>query len=126
MPSSVHYDIVIRGALLVDGSGTPGRAGDLAVQNGAIARIEPAGTIPAAQGRTVIEAKGQALAPGFIDAHTHDDRVVIDRPDMPFKISQGVTTVVVGNCGISLAPLALNDVPPSPLNLLGPRGAFEF
>ena len=48
-----------------------------------------------------------ALAPGFIDAHTHDDRAVIEQPEMTFKISQGVTSVVVGNCGISLSPLTL-------------------
>ena len=67
-----------------------------------------------------------ALAPGFIDAHTHDDRAVIDQPDMTFKISQGVTSVVIGNCGISLSPLTLEGAPPPPLNLLGGRSAFEF
>ena len=126
MPNAIQYDLLIRNALLIDGTGTPARAGELAVQSGTIARIEPAGTMAASRGRVVIEADGLALAPGFIDAHTHDDRVVIDRPDMPFKISQGVTTVVVGNCGISASPLTLNGPPPPPLNLLGPRGAFEF
>ena len=58
------------------------------------------------------------VAPGFIDVHTHDDQIVLAAPDMLPKISQGVTTVVVGNCGISLAPLVRPDVPP-PLNLLG-------
>ncbi|HEY1719831.1 MAG TPA: D-aminoacylase [Magnetospirillaceae bacterium] len=127
MPSPVFYEILIRNALLLDGTGAAGHPGDLAVHGGSIARIEPAGTIPPSHSHAVIEADGLALAPGFIDAHTHDDRVVIDRPDMPFKISQGVTTVVVGNCGISLAPLTLNGAsPPPPLNLLGPREAFEF
>jgi N-acyl-D-aspartate/D-glutamate deacylase len=126
MPSPIHYEILIRNALLLDGTGAPGRPGDLAVQGGQIARIEAAGAIPAAQGRTVIEAEGKALAPGFIDAHTHDDLVVVDRPEMPFKISQGVTTVVVGNCGISAAPLVLNDVPPPPINLLGRRESFQY
>ena len=58
----------------------------------------------AGSGEKKIDAAGLALAPGFIDAHTHDDRIVLDAPDMLPKISQGVTTVVAGNCGISLAP----------------------
>ncbi len=67
---------------------------------------------------TVIDASGLVVAPGFIDVHTHDDQIVLAAPTMLPKISQGVTTVVVGNCGISLAPLVHANVPP-PLNLLG-------
>ena len=119
MPSPTVYDLVIRNALILDGTGAPGQPGDLAVEGGTIARIEGAGTISAERARTVIEAEGMALAPGFIDAHTHDDRAVIDQPEMTFKISQGVTSVVVGNCGISLSPLTLEGAPPPPLNLLG-------
>jgi N-acyl-D-aspartate/D-glutamate deacylase len=126
MTGLATYDIVIRNALLLDGTGAAARTGDLAVARGTIARIEAAGTLDAASGRSVIEAEGLALAPGFIDAHTHDDRAVIDHPAMTFKISQGVTTVVTGNCGISLAPLMLDEAPPPPLNLLGTRNAFEF
>ena len=66
------------------------------------------------------------FCPGFIDVHTHDDRVCIDKPDMQPKISQGVTTVVVGNCGLSLAPLICNTNPVEPLNLLGGKTEFEF
>jgi N-acyl-D-aspartate/D-glutamate deacylase len=120
------YDIVVRNASLLDGAGAPARSGDLAVAGGMIARIEAAGTLSAASGRLVIEADGLALAPGFIDAHTHDDRAVIDNPAMEFKISQGVTSVVTGNCGISLSPVMLDGPPPPPLNLLGDRAAFEF
>jgi len=126
MPSPTVYDLVIRNALILDGTGAPGQPGDLAVEGGTIARIEGPGTISAERARTVIEAEGMALAPGFIDAHTHDDRAVIDQPEMTFKISQGVTSVVVGNCGISLSPLTLEGAPPPPLNLLGGRSAFEF
>lgn len=120
------YDLLFEDALLVDGSGAPPVRGDLAVENGRIARIAPAGAIPAAAARRLIPAAGQALAPGFIDTHTHDDRAVIDDPGMRCKISQGVTTVIVGNCGISLSPLRLAGPPPPPLNLLGGREAFAF
>ena len=65
------------------------------------------------------DLKGRALSPGFIDTHTHDDRIVLDAPDMLPKISQGVTTVVTGNCGISLAPVTFAGDPPAPMNLLG-------
>ncbi len=70
--------------------------------------------------------EGYAVAPGFIDAHTHDDRIVLDAPEMLPKISQGVSTVVVGNCGISLAPVTFEGEPPAPMNLLGDREAYEF
>jgi N-acyl-D-amino-acid deacylase len=53
----------------------------------------------------VLDVRGRIVAPGFIDVHTHDDQIVLSAPQMLPKISQGVTTVVVGNCGISLAPL---------------------
>src|SRR5262249_44254547 len=62
----------------------------------------------------------------FIDTHTHDDRIVIDAPDMLPKVSQGVTTVVTGNCGISIAPIAFFGEPPPPMNLLGGRAAYAF
>ena len=65
----------------------------------------------------VVDAKGQVVAPGFIDVHTHDDMAAIKTPEMTFKISQGVTTVVAGNCGISVAPFSAegNFPPPFPL-----------
>src|SRR6478609_10678882 len=62
---------------------------------------------------------GRALAPGFIDTHTHDDRALLSDPLMQCKISQGVTTVITGNCGISLAPLSIDRYPPPPLDIIG-------
>src|SRR5690606_9992544 len=70
-------------------------------------------------------AKGLVLAPGFIDSHTHDDGYLLAHPEMMPKVSQGITTVVTGNCGISLAPLVREQVP-QPLDLLGPIDLFRF
>jgi len=115
------HQTVIRNAAVIDGTGAARFAGDVAVDDGQIAAIAPPGTLP---GREVIDAGGCVLAPGFIDVHTHDDNAAIARPDMTPKLSQGVTTVIAGNCGASLAPL-VTDAPPPPLNLLGPAGAFR-
>jgi len=73
-----------------------------------------------------IDATGRIVAPGFIDVHTHDDRLLLSHPAMTPKLSQGVTTVVTGNCGISLAPLKSTDRPPPPLDLLGDRPWYRF
>ncbi|MGB7549620.1 MAG: D-aminoacylase [Terracidiphilus sp.] len=74
----------------------------------------------------VVDAEGLALAPGFIDVHTHDDTAVIRTPAMLAKLSQGVTTVIVGNCGISAAPVQLAGDPPDPMNLLGDAEVFCY
>jgi len=121
-----RYDHVFRNAILFDGSGAPPVQGELAVSGERIAALGSAGTVPAGAGRAEHDLGGKALAPGFIDAHTHDDRIVLDAPDMLPKISQGVTTVVTGNCGISLAPVTFAGDPPAPMNLLGGRTAYEF
>ena len=74
-----------------------------------------------------VDADGLALAPGFIDAHTHDDRAVLCGPAcMLCKMSQGVTTVVVGNCGISLSPVRMKSRPVPPLDLLGDESWFAY
>ncbi len=73
-----------------------------------------------------VDGAGRVLAPGFIDVHTHDDTNVIRTPDMLPKVSQGITTVIVGNCGISASPVTLRGDPPDPMNLLGPASAFGY
>jgi N-acyl-D-glutamate deacylase/N-acyl-D-amino-acid deacylase len=117
------YDLIIRDALLIDGSDTPGYRADVAVGDGRIQRI---GRLDRVSANEELNAAGRVLAPGFIDAHTHDDTVVIRRPDMLPKITQGVTTVIVGNCGISASPVTLAGDPPDPMNLLGPAEAFAY
>lgn len=96
---------------------------DVAVAAGRIVAI---GALDGWQAGSVIDAAGKVLSPGFIDAHTHDDTNVIRTPEMLPKLSQGVTTVVVGNCGISAAPVTLKGDPPDPMNLLGPSSAFCY
>jgi N-acyl-D-amino-acid deacylase len=108
-------DLIIRDALLIDGTGKPGMRGDLAVKDD---RIVALGDLSQTKCAREISAKGLALSPGFIDTHTHDDRALLSDPLMECKISQGVTTVITGNCGISLAPLALDRYPPPPLDLI--------
>jgi N-acyl-D-aspartate/D-glutamate deacylase len=93
-------DLVVRGAALYDGSGAPPRRADVAVRGD---RIEAVGDVPG-RGAREIDASGLALAPGFIDVHTHDDFAALIYPDMAFKARGGVTTCVVGNCGFGAAP----------------------
>jgi N-acyl-D-amino-acid deacylase len=109
-------DILIRQADVIDGSGTPRERLDVALQDGRICAIAPALKLKAS---TTVDARGLVLAPGFIDVHTHDDISVIRNPAMLPKLSQGVTTVIVGNCGISAAPVKLSGELPEPMNLLG-------
>jgi N-acyl-D-aspartate/D-glutamate deacylase len=94
-------DLLIRGGHVVDGSGAEGREADVAIGNGRIVAIEPRSTRAA---RRVIDARGQVVAPGFIDIHTHSDFTLPLNQRAESKIRQGVTLEVVGNCGFSVAP----------------------
>ena len=122
--TSPMHDVVFRGAQIVDGTGEAPYIGDLAVHGDRIAAVTPAGSVASAI--LEIDASGQVISPGFIDTHTHDDNAVLVAPEMTPKISQGVTSVVVGNCGISLAPTVFAGDPPPPLNLLGQKDRFCF
>lgn len=120
----MDIDVVIRGGQVMDGSGGPRFPADVGLRGDRIAAI---GEIPANVGRSSIDAAGKIVSPGFIDAHTHDDRALLSTPEMVMKVSQGVTTVVVGNCGVSLAPLTLaGGPPPPPLDLIGERDDFRY
>ncbi|MHA1564504.1 MAG: N-acyl-D-amino-acid deacylase family protein [Alphaproteobacteria bacterium] len=124
--TSPMYDVVFRGAQIVDGTGKAPYIGDIAISGDRIAAVTPAGSAGPAKARLEIDASGKAISPGFIDAHTHDDNAVLAAPEMTPKISQGVTSVVVGNCGISLAPTVFAGDPPPPLNLLGQKDRYCF
>lgn len=116
------YDLLIRAALVFDGSDQPATRNDVAIRAGRIVAI---GQLDG-PAREVVDAAGRALAPGFIDVHTHDDLEVIRNPDMTSKLSQGVTTVVVGNCGISASPVTIRGEVPDPMNLLGDATDFRY
>ncbi|MBC7437909.1 MAG: D-aminoacylase [Bdellovibrionales bacterium] len=120
------FDLLIRNASIIDGTGAPRRPGDIGISGDRIAAI---GDLSAATARQTIDLGGRVAAPGFIDAHTHDDRALLSSPDMTPKVSQGVTTVITGNCGISLAPMPRPVPQPvaPPLNLLDGDGQwFRF
>ncbi|HSD11806.1 MAG TPA: amidohydrolase family protein, partial [Candidatus Binatia bacterium] len=92
-------DIVIRGGTVFDGSGAPGRAADVAISGGVICEIGPK-----LRGKRELDASGCAVAPGFIDVHTHYDAQVFWDPALQPSCFHGITTVVAGNCGFAIAP----------------------
>jgi N-acyl-D-amino-acid deacylase len=121
-----RYDLLLRNGTLVDGTRAPRLTADVAVRGDRIAAI---GSLDGARAALELDVSGRIVAPGFIDAHTHDDRLMLSAPEMAPKVSQGVTTVVAGNCGVSLAP-APHGMPrpvPPPLDLLDDEGGwFRF
>ncbi|MDB5413531.1 MAG: N-acyl-D-amino-acid deacylase [Rubritepida sp.] len=111
---TLRCDLIIRDATLIDGTGGPRRRGDIGVKGDRIAAI---GDLSGMSADREVMAQGRVVSPGFIDAHTHDDQAVLCGPAcMLCKTSQGVTTVVVGNCGISLSPVVMAERPPAPLD----------
>ena len=101
-------NILIQNANLVDGTGAPARLADVLVEAGKIAAIEEPGRI-APDGVEVIDAKGLLLTPGFVDVHTHYDGQVTWDPILTPSSWHGVTTVVMGNCGVGFAPAKADE-----------------
>jgi N-acyl-D-amino-acid deacylase len=114
-------DLLIRNGTVVDGTGRASFRADVAVT---ASRIAAVGDLDGIAAEHELDASARVVAPGFIDVHTHDDHVLLDGAMTP-KVSQGVATVVAGNCGVSLAPLVFAGEPPAPLRLLGPD-AYRF
>src|SRR5438045_7757189 len=95
------YDLLIRNGRIVDGSGMPAFQGDVAVKDGKIVEM---GKLSGAAGQTV-DAEGRVVSPGFIDNHCHYDAQVTWDPLCSFSCDHGATSVVIGNCSLSLAPV---------------------
>jgi N-acyl-D-amino-acid deacylase len=115
-------DLTIRNVSILDGLGGDAFVGDVGIKDGKISEIGDAGS-----GVEEIDGKGQCLAPGFIDTHSHDDGAFFRHPGMEFKLAQGVTTVVAGNCGFSAIPID-PDVDPGRASggiLAGLEGSFS-
>ncbi len=92
-------DITIRNALIIDGTGVPAFTGDVEVTGGRITKVGIGGSAS-----REVDAHGLVLAPGFVDTHSHDDGAFLRYPGMEFKVAQGVTSEVSGNCGFSSIP----------------------
>ena len=97
------FDLIVRGGAILDGSGSPPFAADIAIKAGKISQIGPvehSDTLP------MLDARGLFVAPGFIDIHSHSDFTLLVDPRAVSSVSQGVTLEVVGNCGHGCAPIS--------------------
>ncbi|GIG65012.1 N-acyl-D-amino-acid deacylase family protein [Phytomonospora endophytica] len=101
----MRFDIVIEGALVLDGTGAEGRAADVGVTGELITAVTPPGGLAGAEAVERIDAGGHVLSPGFIDLHSHTDFTVQGTPGADASVAQGVTTLLTGNCGFSPFPV---------------------
>lgn len=110
MRSTPPVTLVLRGATIYDGTGGPPLVADVSIAGD---RIHQVGGVIESTGVPEVDLSGLSLSPGFIDTHTHDDFAVLLHPDMAFKVCGGVTTCIVGNCGMGAAPIAKPPESPS-------------
>lgn len=122
MNTPLLCDAILEHGTVIDGSGNPRFPADVGVTNG---RITFVGDASAWTARDRVNVSGLIIAPGFIDSHAHDDWAVLATPEMPAKVSQGVTTVINGNCGNSLAPYRPGMARPLPLRQVAPEFQFD-
>ena len=100
--------LLVRGGMVVDGTGAPAQRADVLIRDGVVAAVKPELTVD--ERARVIDADGLHVAPGFIDTHSHSDLRVLVEPDLPMKVMQGITLDVLGQDGISVAPVREDDV----------------
>jgi len=100
------FDCIFRGGRVMDGTGNPWFHGDVAVKDGLIVEV---GRVEG-DAETVIKLRGEVVAPGFIDTHSHSDLLLFTEPQAEAKIMQGVTTEIVGQDGLGEAPITEEDV----------------
>ncbi|NLL37477.1 MAG: D-aminoacylase [Fretibacterium sp.] len=98
-----NFDRILRNGRICDGTGNPSFHGDIGISGD---RIEAVGRLDAAQAAEIVDISGLVVSPGFIDLHNHVDHGILAYPDADSYIMQGVTTSVVGNCGLSMAPVS--------------------
>ena len=131
------YDVHIKNGEVIDGTGAPKFKSDIVIDNGKIIGVFPPENgdvrdpsenhfLSNFKAKYTLDAENKIISPGFIDVHTHDDDNVFLDPTMSSKISQGVTTCIAGNCGISLAPFSYKGDVPAPIALLGKSDVFRF
>jgi len=116
------FDIAIRNGIVVDGSGSPGFRADVVVSEG---KIQAVGDSTNVQARKIIDAQGLVVCPGFVDMHTHSDILLLANPRQESKIMQGVTTEVLGQDGLSYAPVNKDTLQILRKNLKGLNGDCE-
>ncbi|GIN99020.1 D-aminoacylase [Siminovitchia terrae] len=114
------YDLIIHNGRIIDGTGSPWYYGDIAIEEGKIAKI---GNLTTFQAKKTIDAKQQVITPGFIDMHTHSDLVILEQPLIEAKVRQGITTDLLGQDGIAAAPLPEKYVSQWKKNLAGLDGS---
>ena len=131
------YDLHIKNGEIIDGTGAPKFKADIVVDKGKIIGVfcpdnddirdaSDNHYLSNFTAKLTIDADNKIISPGFIDVHTHDDENVFQDPSLSSKISQGVTTCIAGNCGISLAPFSYKGNVPAPIALLGKSEVFRF
>ncbi len=96
------FDLAIKNGRIVDGTGNPWFRADIGIRKGKIAEI---GRLTSSEAKKIIDAEGLVVCPGFIDMHNHSDRSLLVNPNLESAVRQGITTLVIGNCGFSLAPV---------------------
>ncbi|MFT8276814.1 amidohydrolase family protein [Kerstersia gyiorum] len=116
-----EFDLKITDGWLIDGTGAERRRADIGILDGRVAAL---GDLSQAPARQTLSAGGHIVAPGFIDTHGHDDLMFVEKPQLDWKTSQGITTVVVGNCGVSASPAPMPGNTAAALALLGESPLF--